>query len=179
MKDEIIGLENKYQESIKLTYHHTVRMLMHLKNIRDSFQQLDHPDELMQEVYRDSIIKKYETLEDLCWKMLSKVFKASGLDINNPRGCYVQAFKEGYIEDIDVWNDILLSRNSTAHIYDEEDYEQIKKNIINKYIDAIEKLLEKIGAAVLDIVFENAIGQELDKQIQRDGKIIYLKEMKP
>lgn len=70
-------------------------------------------------------------------------------ELNNPRGCYVQAFKEGYIEDINVWNDILLSRNSTAHIYDEEDYEQIKNNIIDKYIEAIEKLVDKIGTQVI------------------------------
>ena len=30
-------------------------------------------------------------------------------------------------------------------IYNEEDYEQIKNNIIEKYIDAIEELLNKIS----------------------------------
>jgi len=120
-------------------------MLIHLKNIRDNFDNMDNPDEITKEVYRDSIIKKYETLEDLTWKLLSKIFKASGLEINNPRGCYKQAFKEGLIDDIDVWNDILLSRNSTAHIYDEKDYEEVKNKIINQYIDAIEKLLNNIS----------------------------------
>lgn len=39
---------------------------------------------------------------------------------------------------------------------------------------------DRAGVYSLDIVFENAIGQELHKQIQRDGKIIYKrKEMKP
>lgn len=120
-------------------------MLIRLKNIRDNFNNMDDPDEITKEVYRDSIIKKYETLEDLTWKLLSKIFKASGLEINNPRGCYKQAFKEGLIDDIDVWNDILLSRNSTSHIYDEKDYEEIKNKIINQYIDAIERLLNNIS----------------------------------
>ncbi len=136
---------DKYNESITLTYNYTFRMLIHLKNIRDNFDNMDNPDEITKEVYRDSIIKKYETLEDLTWKLLSKIFKASGLEINNPRGCYKQAFKEGLIDDIDVWNDILLSRNSTAHIYDEKDYEEVKNKIINQYIDAIEKLLNNIS----------------------------------
>lgn len=136
---------DKYNESIALTYNYTFRMLIRLKNIRDNFNNMDDPDEITKEVYRDSIIKKYETLEDLTWKLLSKIFKASGLEINNPRGCYKQAFKEGLIDDIDVWNDILLSRNSTAHIYDEKDYEEIKNKIINQYIDAIEKLLNNIS----------------------------------
>lgn len=34
MKQEILGIERKYQESIQLTYNHIVRILMHLKNIR-------------------------------------------------------------------------------------------------------------------------------------------------
>lgn len=143
-----MGILDKYDESIKLTYNYTYRMLSHLKNIKSNYERLENPDEITEEVYRDSIIKKYETLEDLCWKLLSKIFKESGLDINNPRGCYKQAFKEGLIDDIDVWNNILLSRNSTSHIYDEADYEKIKKKILEEYIDAIEQLLDNIQRRV-------------------------------
>lgn len=144
-----MGILDKYDESIKLTYNHAYRMLVHLKNITISFEEIKNPDNITIEVYRDSIIKKYETLEDLTWKLLSKMFKASGLEINNPRGCYKQAFKEGLINDIEIWNDILLSRNATAHIYDEEDYEKIKNKIISDYIDAIENLLSNISKEVI------------------------------
>jgi hypothetical protein len=82
----IVGILDKYDESIKLTYNHAYRMLVHLKNITDNFKEIKNPDNITIEVYRDSIIKKYETLEDLTWKLLSKIFKASGLEINNPRG---------------------------------------------------------------------------------------------
>lgn len=143
-----MGILDKYDESIKLTYNYTFRMLVHLKNIKANYEKLQNPDDITIEVYRDSIIKKYETLEDLCWKLLSKIFKASGLEINNPRGCYKQAFKEGLLEDISVWNNILLSRNSTAHIYDEADYEEIKNKILEEYIYAIEKLLYNIQKRV-------------------------------
>ena len=144
-----MGILDKYDESIKLTYNHAYRMLVHLKNITDNFKEIKNPDNITIEVYRDSIIKKYETLEDLTWKLLSKIFKASGLEINNPRGCYKQAFKEGLINDIEIWNDILLSRNSTSHIYDEADYEKIKNKIVSEYIDAIEELLNNISKEVI------------------------------
>ncbi len=144
-----MGILDKYDESIRLTYNYTVRMLTHLKNIRDNFYNIKDPDEITKEVYRDSIIKKYETLEDLTWKLLSKIFKAAGLEINNPRGCYKQAFKEGLIEDINIWNDILMSRNATSRIYEEVDYETIKNDIVNKYIVAIEKLLNNISNKVI------------------------------
>ena len=144
-----MGILDKYDESIKLTYNHAYRMLVHLKNITDNFNKIVDPDDITIEVYRDSIIKKYETLEDLTWKLLSKIFKASGLEINNPRECYKQAFKEGLINDIEIWNDILLSRNSTAHIYDEQDYNKIKDKIVSNYTDAIEKLLNNISKEVI------------------------------
>ncbi|MBU3161142.1 nucleotidyltransferase substrate binding protein [Clostridium frigoris] len=66
-----------------------------------------------------------------------------------PRGCYKQAFKEGLINDIEIWNDILLSRNSTSHIYDEQDYEKIKNKIINHYTGAIEELLSNLSKVVM------------------------------
>ncbi len=144
-----MGILDKYDESIKLTYNYAYRMLVHLKNIIDNFNNIKKPDDITMEVYRDSIIKKYETLEDLTWKLLSKIFKSSGLEINNPRGCYKQAFKEGLINDIEIWNDILLSRNSTSHIYDEQDYEEIKNKIISDYTGAIEDLLSNLSKVVM------------------------------
>jgi nucleotidyltransferase substrate binding protein (TIGR01987 family) len=144
-----MNILNKYDESIRLSYNYAHRMLIRLKNIKNKYKNLENLDDITKEVYRDSIIKKYETLEDLIWKLLSKIFKASGLDINNPRGCYKQAFKEGLIDDIDVWNNILLSRNATAHIYSESDYEEIKENILKEYIDAMEKLLQKLASEVI------------------------------
>ncbi|MFT5875268.1 MAG: nucleotidyltransferase substrate binding protein (TIGR01987 family) [Clostridium sp.] len=144
-----MGILDKYDESIKLTYNYVHKMLVHLKNIIDNFNNIKNPDDITMEVYRDSIIKKYEMLEDLTWKLLSKIFKSSGLEINNPRGCYKQAFKEGLINDIEIWNDILLSRNSTFHIYDEQDYEKIKNKIISYYTSAIEDLLSNLSKVVM------------------------------
>ena len=144
-----MNILDNYDESIRLSYNHAYRMLIHLKNIKSKYENLKDLDDITKEVYRDSIIKKYETLEDLSWKLLSKIFKNSGLNINNPKGCYKQAFKEGLIDNIDVWNNILLSRNATSHIYSETDYEEIKEHILKEYIYEIEKLLQKISSEVI------------------------------
>lgn len=140
---------DKYDESIRLSYNHATRMFLHLKNIVYKFDKIEKPDDITVEVYRDSIIKKYEMLEDLLWKLLSKYFKSTGLNLNNPRSCYQQAFKEGLLDDIEVWDEILTSRNVTSHVYNEEDYEKIKKNIVQKYIQAIEEFLSEFEKRVL------------------------------
>ncbi|MFL7796837.1 hypothetical protein OIM93_08065 [Clostridium chauvoei] len=67
------GILDKYDESINSTYNYTYRMLMNLKNIKEKYINLNKVDEITLEVYRDSIIKKYETLEELTWKLLSKI----------------------------------------------------------------------------------------------------------
>lgn len=54
-----------------------------------------------------------------------------------------------YLYDIEIWNDILLLRNATAHIYDEEYYEEIKNKVVSDYIEAIEKLLSNISKQVI------------------------------
>lgn len=51
------GILDKYDESIKLTYNYAYRMLIHLKNISENYEKINDPDEITQEVYRDSIIK--------------------------------------------------------------------------------------------------------------------------
>jgi nucleotidyltransferase substrate binding protein (TIGR01987 family) len=140
---------DKYDESLRLSYNHATRMFLHLKNIVDNYKKIENPEDITIEVYRDSIIKKYEMLEDLLWKLLSKYFKSTGLNLNNPRSCYKQAFKEGLLVDIEIWDEILSSRNTTSHVYNEEDYEKIKKNIVQKYIQAIEEFLHEFGKRVL------------------------------
>ncbi|WP_291562531.1 MULTISPECIES: hypothetical protein [unclassified Clostridium] len=44
------GILDKYNESITLTYNYTFRMLIHLKNIRDNFNNINNPDEITKEV---------------------------------------------------------------------------------------------------------------------------------
>jgi nucleotidyltransferase substrate binding protein (TIGR01987 family) len=140
---------DKYEESLRFSYNYATRMFMHLKNVVDNFKKIENPDDITCEVYRDSIIKKYEMLEDLLWKLLSKHFKSTGLSLNNPRSCYKQAFKEGLLSDIEIWDDILASRNATSHVYNEGDYEKIKEKIVGKYMHAIEAFLNEFGKRVL------------------------------
>lgn len=38
---------------------------------------------------------------------------------------------------------MLSSRNTMAHVYNEEDYEQMKQKIVSEYVSPIEALLQK------------------------------------
>ncbi|MFT5876142.1 MAG: hypothetical protein ACI8WT_005146 [Clostridium sp.] len=47
-----MGILDKYDESIKLTYNYAHKMLVHLKNIIDNFNNIKNPDDITMEVYR-------------------------------------------------------------------------------------------------------------------------------
>ncbi|MED0654898.1 nucleotidyltransferase substrate binding protein [Anoxybacillus geothermalis] len=50
---------------------------------------------------------------------------------------------------------MLNSRNATAHVYNEEDYEQIKNRIVSEYVHKIEALLQNIKEEVIDRELRN------------------------
>ncbi len=48
------------------------------------------------------------------------------------------------ISDDKVWINLLEDRDSKSHIYNENMYNEIADRIVNKYVDAIEELVENL-----------------------------------
>ena len=69
-------------------------------------------------IVRDATIQRFEYCFELSWKLLKKVLKADGIEVNSPRQALRKAFENGYIDDIDVWFEMLEDRNMTSHTYD-------------------------------------------------------------
>ncbi|ONI45021.1 hypothetical protein AN641_00950 [Candidatus Epulonipiscioides gigas] len=144
----------KIDEGILLNYDNAIRILKRLKKIIKRYMELPINDKLEIEIYTDSIMKKYEILEELTWRLLSKIFKQQGLLITTPQICYKQAFKVGYIEDIEIFNCILNVRTSYYQIYGEDDTNSIRDCIINDYCSALEELLDKIKENIINDIPE-------------------------
>jgi nucleotidyltransferase substrate binding protein (TIGR01987 family) len=77
----------------------------------------------MNEYIRDGVIQRFEYSFELCWKSIAKYFKDIGrADIpSGPKPLIREAGKEGLIEDVNAWFDFLQARNSTSHIYNENE----------------------------------------------------------
>lgn len=117
-----------------------------LKEMADFSNTVDVSIEKFDEALRDSIIKKFEYTFELTWKTLKAYLEAEGFeDVISPRRVLKQAFESKLIKDEEIWANMLEARNSTAHTYDEEKaifYEDVIKN---KYIKAIDILLNKLN----------------------------------
>ena len=63
--------------------------------------------------------------------------------VGSPRENIQLAYKQGIIEDGEIWIEIMLARNELSYLYDEQTSRKIYDNIKNRYIKEFKKLEEK------------------------------------
>lgn len=90
---------------------------------------------------RDGIIWRFRLTMELALKaireyLLSNVFN----DVNTPKNVMKAAFAADIITNEDGWITILRDRNSTSHIYDEDDANEVS------HIKLFDELLNKLSA---------------------------------
>jgi nucleotidyltransferase substrate binding protein (TIGR01987 family) len=62
------------------------------------------------------------------------------VDVKSPRTALKKAFEIGIIEKGHDWMDLLLDRNLTAHMYDEQKATEMELLILNKYLPILKSL---------------------------------------
>lgn len=92
---------------------------------------------------QDAVIKRFEFTAELSWKTAREYLLYLGeTDINSPKPVMRAAFRTHLIADEDGWLDILDDRNTTSHIYSEDDADKIFENITKRYVLLFGQLLE-------------------------------------
>lgn len=80
------------------------------------------------EIYRTGVIGQFNLTFELAWKALQAVLRihgAEGAETGSPREILQLGFKTGFIDDQTVWLTMLKKRNSAAHIYDEDETDEL------------------------------------------------------
>ena len=95
----------------------------------------------------DGIIQRFEFTFEQSWKVMKLYLENQGIvdEALAPRSTIRIAFRHKVISDGDVWIDMMLDRNRTSHMYDEEVAKEIVNNIKNVYIhefNLLKKFLE-------------------------------------
>lgn len=114
---------------------------------RESFSRLKEALNLKEEsdIKRDAVIKRFEFTYELLWKIYKKIARLQKLDCFNPKACFQFAFKSGFIEDEQIFIEIIDARNKTTHVYSEKIYNFIKEKVIDAFDAAKEKIEEMKG----------------------------------
>ena len=91
------------------------------------------------------LIQGFEYTHELAWKTLKNFLEAQGIvNLYGSRDTTRTAFRNGLIENGEVWMDMVEKRNLTSHTYDEETAAQVVTTIRNAYFAEFEKLLVRL-----------------------------------
>lgn len=96
--------------------------------------------------FRDGVIQRFEFTAELAWKTAREyLISENVIDINSPKSVMREAYNNNLIADDNGWLQILQDRNSTSHIYDEDDANDIYKRIITSHIRLFDDLADKLS----------------------------------
>lgn len=79
------------------------------------------------------IIKDFEMVYELSWKVLKKKLLADGHQTQAARDVFAKSYQLGLIHDQSVWLEMIDDRNNAAHVYDEASAQKIVDRIRAKY----------------------------------------------
>jgi nucleotidyltransferase substrate binding protein (TIGR01987 family) len=72
-------------------------------------------------------------------------------EIKSPRATIKEAFAYGLIEDGEQWIDMMVDRNKTSHLYDEEEAKLIYQKVKNKYSHLLTNLYDKLEKEMIKL----------------------------
>lgn len=85
----------------------------------------------------DGTIQRFEFVFEQCWKTLQKFLHTEGIGAGTPREVISKAYQSGWLQDEELWINILKDRNETSHTYNEDIARRIYGNIPT-YLKAFE-----------------------------------------
>lgn len=91
------------------------------------------------EIYRTGIIGQFNLTFELAWKTLQEVMKVHGVDgadTGSPREILQLGYKIGFVSDSSVWLLMLKKRNTSVHIYNEDEIDEMIVLIRDSFIPA-------------------------------------------
>lgn len=124
--------------------------LMILKNA--DFRLADYDD-----IYRMGVMRLFDQTFFLAWKALQEILRlhgAEGADTGSPREILQLGYKLGFVNDSAVWLLMLKKRNTSVHIYNEQEVDEmillIRDSFIPAFVTLEKTLKEKLAEAESD-----------------------------
>ncbi|MFC7372417.1 nucleotidyltransferase substrate binding protein [Fictibacillus iocasae] len=97
------------------------------------------------DIVYDGVIQRFEFTFELSWKVMKMFLEYTGItDVKSPRSTIKEAFTYGLIEDEEHWLDMMIDRNKTSHLYDEDQAKLIYGKIKTHHSELLSSLCEKV-----------------------------------
>ncbi len=106
------------------------------------------------EIYRTGVIAQFNLTFELAWKALQEVLKlhsVSEAETGSPREILKIGYSKGFISDSEVWLLMLRKRNTTVHIYNEDEADELAILIRDSFIKAFDDLVVILNSKIKDL----------------------------
>ncbi len=103
------------------------------------------------EIYRTGIIGQFNLTFELAWKALQQVLREHGVggaEVGSPREILQLGYKVGFINDSSVWLLMLKKRNTSVHICNEDEVDEmiimIRDSFVSAFVALEKTMIEKM-----------------------------------
>lgn len=106
------------------------------------------------EIYRTGIIGQFNLTFELAWKALQEILKLHGVEeasTGSPREILQLGYKVGFVSDSSVWLLMLKKRNTSVHIYNEDEIDEMILLIRDSFLPAFTILEETLKAKLKEV----------------------------
>ena len=100
------------------------------------------------DIYRTGVIGQYNLTFELAWKALQEIMRKHGLEdsyTGSPREILQIGYKFGFINNSETWLLMLKKRNTSDHIYNEEEVDELILLIRDSFIPAFTALKDTLA----------------------------------
>ena len=100
------------------------------------------------DIYRIGVIGQYNLTFELAWKALQEIMRKHGVEdsyTGSPREILQLGYKFGFIDDSETWLLMLKKRNTSDHIYNEEEVDELILLIRDSFIPAFTALKDTLA----------------------------------
>lgn len=123
-------------------------------NCLDVLKRADFEFAENNEIYRTGVVGQFNLTFELAWKALREVLKMHGVEgteTGSPREILQLAYKFCFLDDSAVWLAMLRKRNTSVHIYKEEDIDELLLLIRDSFLPAFSVLKKTLEEKISEI----------------------------
>ena len=105
-----------------------MKKLDNFANCLDILKQADFELADSNDIYRMGVVGQFNLTFELAWKALQEVLRMHGVEgaeTGSPREILQVGYKVGFVNDSSVWLLMLKKRNTSIHIYNEEEIDEL------------------------------------------------------
>ena len=127
-----------------------MKKLDNFANCLDILKQADFELADSNDIYRMGVVGQFNLTFELAWKALQEVLRMHGVE-GSPREILQVGYKVGFVNDSSVWLLMLKKRNTSIHIYNEEEIDELIVFIRDSFIPAFTDLEETLQEKLIEV----------------------------